>query len=125
MAALPWTPATLGGVAPVEGKTIRELPGVQPRKIARRLSTLQRRVAQICGSVNFAKRRVGTIALSALGSGCLGLCGKAAQDLKRCLGAGLRHEEVVVMEPSHCIAGDALACEPIGNACQKANGIQR
>lgn len=57
MAALPWNPATWDSSHVVASKTIRELPGVQPRKTTRSLSTLQRGVAQICGSVNFAKRR--------------------------------------------------------------------
>lgn len=57
MAALPWTPAPWDSSHLVAGKTIRELPGVQPRKTTRSVSTLLRRVAQICGSVNFAKRR--------------------------------------------------------------------
>lgn len=47
-----------GAVVPITGWTLRELPGVQPRKRPPQLSMHSSRVAQICGSVNSAKRRV-------------------------------------------------------------------
>lgn len=38
------------------GSTFQELPGVQPKKGPPNLSTHRRPFAQICSSVNFAKR---------------------------------------------------------------------